>query len=78
MIKLYNEGTGEEIGTISEEQLQFLEDELVEESDTDQDYAITPLTLGLFVEDGGDPALIEMLRGALGEQEEIQIRWRRE
>lgn len=78
MIQLYNERTGQLIGTISEEQLQFLEDELVEESETDQDYAITPLTLGLFVEDNGDPQLIEMLRQELGDQDEIQIRWRRE
>lgn len=78
MIQLYNEGTGQLIGTISEAQLQFLEDELVEESETDQDYAITPLTLGLFVEDNGDPQLIEMLRQELGDQDEIQIRWRRE
>lgn len=78
MIQLYNERTGQLIGTISEEQLQFLEDELVEESETDQDYAITPLTLGLFIEDNGDPQLIEMLRQELGDQDEIQIRWRRE
>lgn len=78
MIKLYVQGQEEPIGTLSEAQLQFLRDELEEESTTDQDYAITPMTLGLFVEDGGDPQLIELLRGTLGEKDEILIRWQQE
>lgn len=78
MIKLYVQGQEKPIATLSEAQLQFLRDELEEESTTDQDYAITPMTLGLFVEDGGDPLLIELLREALGDREEILIRWQRE
>jgi hypothetical protein len=75
MIRLYKQGQPEPLGTLTSTQLQFLIDELEEESTTDRDYAITPMTLGLFVEDGIDPELMEMLKAALGDQDEMTIRW---
>ena len=45
------------IGTITETQLQFLIDNMEEESLEDQDYAITPMTLAYFEELGADPAI---------------------
>lgn len=77
MIQLYKQDETTPFAEITEEQLQFLEDELVEESTTDQDYAITPMTLGLFLEDNIDPQLLTILRQALGEYDEITIRWER-
>jgi len=77
MIKVYNTKENELIGTLSESQLQFLIDNMEEESMEDQDYAITPMTLAYFQELGVDPALLEMLRRALGNQEELMIRWER-
>ena len=77
MVKLYNNETGEFIGDITEEELKFLVDELEEEGPEDQDYAITRLTLGLFVEDGVDPDLMTKLKNAMGDKEEIEIRWER-
>jgi processive 1,2-diacylglycerol beta-glucosyltransferase len=75
MIEIYNHKTGEPIGEITREQLQFLIDAMEEESLEDQDYSITAMELMSFEGDGADPALIALLRGALGDQKELVIRW---
>jgi hypothetical protein len=75
MIRLYVSGQAEPLATLSEAQLAFLINELEEESLTDRDYAITAMTLGLFVQDGIDPGLLQVLQGALGDKDEIIIRW---
>jgi processive 1,2-diacylglycerol beta-glucosyltransferase len=77
MINVSNAKDGNIIGTLTEAQLQFLVDNMEEESLEDQDYAITPMTLAYFEELGADPALLGMLRQALGSQEELVIRWER-
>jgi hypothetical protein len=75
MIQLFNKRSGEPIGPINQAQLQFLVDQLEEESMEDQDYAITSMTLDYFEEIGGDAALIKMLRAALGANDELTIIW---
>ena len=77
MIQLYDKDTGAPLGAITEEHLQFLADQLEEESPEDQDYYINAPTLDAFEEAGADPALLAMLRRALGEREEMEIRWTR-
>lgn len=72
---LYIPGDGTQIGTITAEQLQFLVNHLEEEGLEDQDYAITPMTLAYLEGEGADPALLEMLRKALGEREEMTFAW---
>jgi len=76
MVQLYNEKSGKLIGNISEQQLQFLIDQLEEESVEDKDYAITSLTLDYFEEIGGDAELLSMLRKELGTLDEITILWK--
>jgi hypothetical protein len=63
------------IGNITAEQLQFLVDHLEEEGMDDQDYAINEMTLAYLEGEGADPTVIEMLRKALGGQEEITFAW---
>ena len=75
MIKLHDKNTQELIGEISEKQLQFLIDELVEEDSMDQDYYINRDQLEQFEKKGGDESLIQMLRGALGTKDDIDIIW---
>ncbi len=75
MINLHDKNTQELIGEISEEQLQFLIDELVEEDSTDQDYYINRDQLDQFEKKGGDEALIQMLRDAMGTKVDIDIIW---
>ena len=77
MIQLYDKETGASLGAITEEQLQFLADQLEEESPQDRDYYINEPTLDAFEAAGADPALLALLRKALGEREEMEIRWAR-
>jgi hypothetical protein len=76
MTQMYNEKNGTLIGNITAQQLQFLVDQLEEESLEDKDYAITSMTLDYFEEMGADPELLSMLRNALGAQDEIVIVWK--
>lgn len=52
-------------------------DQLEEEAADDQDYYINRATLEYFAQQGADPALLELLRKALGEREEMDLRWSR-
>ena len=75
MIKLVDVATGAPIGTVTEEQLQDLIDVLEEESSEDRDYYIDRTTVELLEEHGADAALIRLLRQALGDREEMDVRW---
>jgi processive 1,2-diacylglycerol beta-glucosyltransferase len=78
MIELYNNQNNVLIGEITETQLEFLVNNMEEESMEDQDYAITAMTLAYFEELNADPALLSMLRQALGDRDELMIRWERD
>ena len=75
MIKIHDKRTNELIGTINEKQLQFLIDELVEEDSTDQDYYINRDQLDQLEKKGGDETLIQTLRDALGNKNDMDIIW---
>jgi processive 1,2-diacylglycerol beta-glucosyltransferase len=77
MITLTEKGTNKPLGQISEEQLQYLIDNLEEEWLEDKDYAVTPLLLQYFEEKGADPELVALLRNALAGRNEIEIVWNR-
>ena len=78
MIKIYDEATGTVYGTITEAQLQVLFDQLEEESREDTDYYINRATLDMFEERRVDAGLLALLRSALGDREDMDIRWARE
>jgi len=75
MIQLHDKDTGTWIGTVTEDNLQYLIDQLEEESREDKDYYINETTLDIFEERGADKALITLLRGALNGRTEMEIRW---
>jgi len=75
MITLYDATTGQAIGQITQTQLDFLIGQLEEESAQDQDYYINLDTLDYFAQHGADPALLDLLRAALGSRAEMDIRW---
>jgi processive 1,2-diacylglycerol beta-glucosyltransferase len=78
MIKLYEKDTRVFLGTITEAQLQFLIDQLEEESTEDTDYYISRATLDLFEDTGADDNLLAVLRRALDSREDMEIQWSRE
>jgi processive 1,2-diacylglycerol beta-glucosyltransferase len=75
---LRDKETGATLGRITDAQLKFLTDQLEEESETDTDYYLNKDTLELLVEEGIDPKLLELLRQALGNREDMEIEWIRE
>ncbi|MFZ1386292.1 MAG: hypothetical protein WBP46_00775 [Thiolinea sp.] len=77
MIVLTNKDTGVEIGTITEAQLQFLVDQLEEESDTDTDYWLNRAELEILQEKGADPQLIALLEKGMSSAEDIEVSWAR-
>lgn len=76
-IVLREKDTDRDIGTITEAQLQFLRDQLEEESPEDQDYYLNEVTLDAFAEAGAEPELLALLRRALAGREEMEFRWTR-
>ena len=75
MIKLTDKDTGAPIGSITEEQLQFLIDQLVEETATDQDYYFNRDQLTVFEEQGADAELVGLLKAAMGDRADMEIVW---
>ena len=75
MVQLHEKETGVFVGTITEVQLQFLIDQLEEESSDETDYYIDHATLDLFEEVGVEADLLALLRQALGTREGIEIVW---
>ena len=76
-ITLYDNDSGTVLGEISETDLQFLIENLEEETSDDQDYYLRPETLAMLSERGGSAPLMEMLRNALGDREGFEVRWQR-
>jgi len=77
MIQLYDKDTGAWIGTMTEDHLRCLVDQLEEESGDDQDYYFTEATLDLLEKGGADTALVSLLRSALNGRAEMEVRWSR-
>jgi hypothetical protein len=70
---LYVKGDRRYLGDITDTELQFLRDNLEEESLTDTDYAISRLTLEYLRGNGMDAQLAAMLDSALGPADEVEI-----
>jgi hypothetical protein len=75
MVYLYNKNTQQLLGEIDDNELQFLVDQMEEESTRDQDYSITKMEIAYFSQSGASPHLISLLNEALGEQQEVIILW---
>lgn len=76
-IIIYNEQTGVPAGPISEADLQFLVANLEVESLSDDNYYLNAATIDMLRERGASATLLEALTVALGENEDIDIRWSR-
>jgi len=77
MIDLYDKTTNQRYGTITESELQYLVDNLEEESTRDQDYYVDRATVDLLADGRATDHLVEVLRSALGSREAVEIRWKR-
>ena len=75
MYRLIDIEHGDEIGIITEDQVQFLIDNLEEEGFEDQDYYIDPESLSFFAENGCDEELLTILTDALEDRVNIDVRY---
>jgi hypothetical protein len=76
MYQLTRKSDQQPLGEISDAEMQFLRDNLEEESLTDDDYTITRLTLEFLRGSGMDPHLAEVLEAALAGGDEVEVRYR--
>jgi hypothetical protein len=75
MIQLRDKENGDVLGTITEDDLQFLIDNLEEESEDDMDYFLNRSTIEIFKEKGTNKTLIKLLENALGDRDGMEIEW---
>lgn len=76
MVKVYNKSTNELLGRISEEELEFLKDQLEEEGIEDKDYYLTRETIDEFAaSSGATEHLVTVLKTGLRNDESVEIRW---
>lgn len=76
MPTLREKDTGRLIGSISETDVQFLVDQLEEESSDDRDYYVDEATVDMLEEEGASTTLVSLLRSAVaGHSEGIDIAW---
>lgn len=75
MVKLYDKGTGQYLGKIDDEDLQFLIDNLEEESLTDTDYYVNQTIFDFLKERGMSEGLTKLIEEAMGEADEVEIRY---
>ena len=73
MLQLRDKENGQSLGTISEEDLQFLIDQLEEESLDDKDYYLHRVTLEALKEKGASQALMDVLTKALGDRDDMEF-----
>jgi hypothetical protein len=75
IVQLHDAETNQPIGEITDDELQFLFDQLERESDTDDDFFIDSATIEM-LEDAKAPAhLVEILKKAVGTGEGVEVRW---
>jgi hypothetical protein len=75
MPRLNRLDTGDEIGSINDDQLKFLVSQLEEEHDDDKEYFVDRDTLELLSDNGADPELLALLEKGMGDDDEMTIAW---
>jgi hypothetical protein len=77
MIDLYDDATGQLLGSVTEADLKVLVDALEEESTQDRDYYIDAATIDVIADGRASDHLVSILRKALGSSDGVDIRWER-
>jgi hypothetical protein len=77
MVRLYETGSNRLCGTLSDRQFQVLAEALEEEDLEEGESSLSVETIELLEDQGVEPDLLEILRGALGDQAEVAIRCER-
>jgi processive 1,2-diacylglycerol beta-glucosyltransferase len=74
-IRLYNDQTGEFLGDVSEEDVEFLVEQLEEEFEQDRAYYVNRETVTLLREGGASQELLTAIERGLGPSGEADVTW---
>ncbi len=77
MIDLYIKGTNELLGSITETELQYLEDSMEETSEEDRDYFVDQATIDLLADGRATDHLVHLLKKAVGSGDGVEIQWKK-
>ena len=77
MPELYLKATNNHLGHITEDELKFLAKHLEEESLEDEDYAISRMMVEYMKAQKISDNLLKLLEKALGEAEEVEVKFTR-
>ncbi len=64
-----------QVGELTEDQLDFLIDNLEEEWSEDRDYYINKDMIAMLEQRGADSGLVRLLQEALGDKDEVDVLW---
>jgi hypothetical protein len=78
MIVLTLKDGGAVVGRITEDEFQFLVDQLEEETEEDTDYFVTTETVDLLAQHGGSENLTKVLEQAVAGSDGVELSWSRE
>ena len=63
------------LGNISDADVKLLIDELEEDDMADKDYFIDGATVSILEAAGGSKSLVDLLLGAIGDSDGVDVRW---
>jgi hypothetical protein len=75
MIRLYDNDNECEIGPITEAQLDFLQEQLVEDAIDAYTFDLTPGSIDSLEMSGGEAELVAMLRKFIGSRASMEVRY---
>lgn len=75
MPRLFLKDSNRLLGAISDADVKVLIDQLEEEDMADDDYFIDGATVSILESAGASSTLVELLLGAIGDSEGIDVRW---
>ena len=75
MVKLFDNDNEAEIGKITESQLDFLQEQLLEECIDATTYDVSQASIESLATNGADDDLIDMLRKAIGTRGSMEVRF---
>ena len=75
MPRLFLKDSNRLLGAISDADVKVLIDQLEEEDMADDDYFIDGATVSILETAGASSTLVELLLGAIGDSEGIDVRW---
>jgi processive 1,2-diacylglycerol beta-glucosyltransferase len=75
MVKLRDKGTGADLGSISDEELQYIIDQMDEDSPDDTDYHISRAVLSTMKAVAAPSSLTDLLETSMGDRDGFDVEW---